>query len=135
MLGSDLNPRKPNCFALYMILILQVNLKTTNMQKLFSNADILSVAKATAEEVAKQVALTAKEFLTREEVASYLGVSLSCVNKMAMKRVLPFYKPMGKNTYCKRTEVEQWLQHNRIATNEELEAEAQKYVSKKGGIK
>ena len=105
------------------------------MEKLFSNADILSVAKATAEEVAKQVALTAKEFLTREEVASYLGVSLSCVNKMAMKRVLPFYKPMGKNSYCKRTEVEQWLQSHRIATNEELEAEAQKYVSKKGGIK
>ena len=77
-----------------------------------------------------------KEVLTSEECAKYLGVSKSCLYKWTMSRAIPHYKsPTGKMCFFNRQEVEQWMQSNRVATNEELEQQAQKLCSKKGGKK
>ena len=74
-----------------------------------------------------------KEVLTSDEAARYLGISKSYLYKMTMGQKIPHYKPMGKLCYFNRVELEQWLQSNRIATEEELNQQAQTYCMKKGG--
>ena len=76
-----------------------------------------------------------KEVLTSDEAAKYLGVSKSCLYKWTMTRQIPHYKsPTGKICFFNRQEVEAWMQSNRVATDAELERQAQK-LSKKGGKK
>ncbi len=78
---------------------------------------------------------TQKEVLTSDEAARYLGVSKSCLYKWTMNRVIPHYKsPTGKVCYFNRQEVEAWMQSCRVATNDELEQQAQK-IARKGGRK
>lgn len=78
---------------------------------------------------------TTKEVLTSEECARYLGVSKSCLYRWTMTRQIPHYKsPTGKLCFFNRAEVEAWMQTTRVATNAELEQQAQKH-SKKGGIR
>ena len=76
-----------------------------------------------------------KEVLTSDEAAKYLGVSKSCLYKWTMSRQIPHYKsPTGKMCFFNRKEIEEWMQSQRVATDEELEKQAQA-LSKKGGRK
>ena len=76
---------------------------------------------------------TQKEVLTSDEAARYLGVSKSCLYKWTMNRQIPHYKsPSGKMNFFRRAEIEAWMQSCRVATNEELEQQAQR-IAKKGG--
>lgn len=43
------------------------------------------------------------------------------------------FKPMGKMCYFNRLELEQWLQSNRVSTNNEISQKAQAYCMQKGG--
>ena len=76
-----------------------------------------------------------KEVLTSDEAAKYMGISKSYLYKLTMKQQIPHYKPMGKMCYFNRLELEGWLQGNRIATDSELNKQAQDYCMKKGGLK
>lgn len=76
---------------------------------------------------------TTKEVLTSDEAARYMGISKSHLYKMTMQQKIPHYKPTGKMCYFNRQELEGWLQSNRVATNDELEQQAQAYCMKKGG--
>lgn len=84
-----------------------------------------------AEAVARNLLVYHKEVLTIEEAAQYMGLKLSYVYKLTMTRELPHYKPFGKNIYFKRTELENWLLMNKIATNLELNSRALAYTMKK----
>lgn len=75
--------------------------------------------------------LCTKEVLTSQEAANYMGVSMSYLYKLTMKREIPHYKPCGKMCYFNRVELEAWLQRNRVATNEELNQKAQTYCATK----
>lgn len=76
-----------------------------------------------------------KEVLTTDEAAKYLGVSLSCLYKWTMCRQIPHYKsPTGKMCFFNRKEIEAWMQSNRVATDEELDQQAQT-IARKGGRK
>jgi hypothetical protein len=48
---------------------------------------------------------------------------------MSMTKTVPHYKPRGKMIYFNRVELEEWLLQNRIATSDEIEAKASKYVT------
>ena len=89
-----------------------------------------------AENVAKMVTaemqIYAKEVLTLEEASKFLGLSKSYLYKMTMNNTIPYYKPNGKLCYFNRTELEQWMQSNRIATAEEMADEANKIIMKGG---
>lgn len=76
---------------------------------------------------------TTKEVLTSEEAAKYMGVSKSYLYKLTMRQEIPHYKPKGKMVYFNRKELEQWLQSNRISTDEEIEQKAQSYCMRKRG--
>ena len=82
--------------------------------------------------VAEKTIFCTKEVLTSEEVARYMGVSRSYLYKLTMRREIPHYKPMGKICYFNRQEVEQWLQSNRVATDTELNNQANNYCMKGG---
>ena len=79
------------------------------------------------------VDINTKEVLTSDEAARYMGVSLSWLYKLTARQQIPHYKPTGKMCYFNRKELEQWLQRNRIATDEELSQQAQAYCMGKGG--
>lgn len=69
---------------------------------------------------------TNKEVLSFREAAKYLDVSASWLYKLTSTKAIPHYKPNGKMCYFKRTELDNWLQANRISTNEEIAEKAQK---------
>ena len=76
-----------------------------------------------------------KEVLTSDEAAKYMGISKSYLYKLTMRQQIPHFKPMGKMCYFKREELEQWLQSNRVATDAELNQQAQTYCVMKGGAR
>lgn len=68
-----------------------------------------------------------KEVLTSDEAARYMGISKSYLYKLTMRQQIPHYKPMGKMCYFNRAELENWLQNNRVATDEEIKERATNY--------
>lgn len=90
--------------------------------------------KQVADIVTANIIGTQKEVLTSDEAAKYLGVSLSCLYKWTMNRQIPHYKPSGKLCFFNRKEIEAWMQSCKVATNDELEQQAQT-LSRKGGRK
>lgn len=85
--------------------------------------------------VADRVAYATKEVLTSAEAAKYMGISMSYLYKLTMRQQIPHYKPMGKMCYFNRHELEEWLQSNRVSTDNELKEWAQAYCLKKGGVR
>ena len=76
----------------------------------------------------------AKEFLSLKEVSELLGMAKSYLYRLTSQRKIPHYKPMGKTLYFSREEVVQWALSNRVATNEEIEQQAQIYCMKGGAL-
>lgn len=72
-----------------------------------------------------------KEVLTAQEVAKYMGISVSHLNKLTMRKEIPFYKPTGRRRFFNRKEVEAWLQTNRASTDGEIADKAQRYCARK----
>lgn len=72
-------------------------------------------------------------FLTAREAADYLGFALSYLYKLTSTHKVPFYSPTGKHILFKRSELEEWVNNSRVATNDELVTKAQTNIMKKGG--
>lgn len=89
--------------------------------------------KAIADLVTANIIGCTKEVLTSDEAARYMGISKSHLYKLTMRQEIPHFKPTGKVVYFNRTEVEQWLQSNRVATVNEAQAQAEAYC-RKGGV-
>ena len=89
--------------------------------------------KQVADLITANTIFCAKEVLTSDETARYLGISKSYLYKLTMGQKIPHYKAMGKMCYFNRLELEKWLQSNRVATEAELNQQAQAYCMKKGG--
>ncbi len=83
--------------------------------------------------------LAAKNVLCLEDVAMLTGLSKSWLYKATCNHLIPFYKPNGKQIYFDRTEIENWMKQNRIATAQEIDQQATSYVvtgrMQKGGAK
>lgn len=68
--------------------------------------------------------------LTPTEAAEYLGIKVSYLYKLMMRRVIPYYKPGGKLCYFDREDLDKWLRSVRVASDEEIESQAQAYILK-----
>lgn len=101
---------------------------TYNINKMQENI------KKLADLVTANLVFCTKEVLTSEEVAKYMGISMSYLYKLTMRGTIPHYKPMGKVCYFNRKEIEQWLQTNRVATADEISQKAMAYCMQKGGL-
>lgn len=74
--------------------------------------------KQIADVVAKNTIICTKEVLTSAEVARYMGISMSCLYKLTMRKQIPHYKPMGKMCYFDRLELQKWLKSNKVEVKE-----------------
>lgn len=62
--------------------------------------------------------------MTFMETAKYLNVSKAYLYRLTSQSKIPHYKPGGKKVYFEKGEVDRWLMSRRIATVEEVRAEA-----------
>ena len=74
--------------------------------------------------VLEDVLCAAKEVLTLEEAAVFMGISRSTLYKMTHNNVIPFYRPNGKLIYFEKSELLAWMRKNRVSTNEEVSGNA-----------
>lgn len=73
------------------------------------------------------IAICHKEVLTLDEAAQYTGMKKSYLYKLTAAKAIPHYKPNGKNCFFRRTELEDWLTTNPIATVADLNGQARAY--------
>ena len=59
----------------------------------------------------KNVLCQAKEILTLEEAAIFLGISKSCLYKMTHNQVVPFFKP-NRKMFFERQNLDEWVKQN-----------------------
>ena len=67
--------------------------------------------KKAADLVTANTIFCTKEVLASAEAAKYMGISLSHLYKLTMRKAIPHYKPMGKMCYFNRAELDAWLQN------------------------
>jgi excisionase family DNA binding protein len=64
------------------------------------------------------------------DAAEYLNISKSYLYKLTCKNGIPYYKPNGKKIYFSKSELDKWIMRNPVKSDEQIEEEAQKFVSK-----
>jgi len=67
----------------------------------------------------------AKDVLTVEEAAMFLGLSKSFVYKMTHEGAIPFYKPNGKVCYFEKGALLEWMRSTKVASKKEIAEAAQ----------
>lgn len=67
----------------------------------------------------------AKDVLTVEEAAMFLGLSKSFVYKMTHEGAIPFYKPNGKVCYFEKDALLEWMRSTKVASKKEITEAAQ----------
>lgn len=83
-------------------------LKVENYLKRFGSlAELLSHL-----EKLENMAYAAKDFLSIDEVATYLNISKSSVYKITSSKELTVYKPNGKNIFILRSDLNDWIKRN-----------------------
>lgn len=77
--------------------------------------------------------IAAKQVLTLEEVAFITGLSRSWIYKATSNHTIPCYKPNNKLLYFDRDEINAWMKQNRVATTDEINNNAEKYIMSNTG--
>ncbi len=80
--------------------------------------------------VLEDVLCTAKEVLTLEEAALFMGISRSTLYKMTHSNAIPFYRPNGKLIYFEKSELLAWMRKNRAASTEEVNGKAKEILQR-----
>lgn len=65
-----------------------------------------------------------------DEAVKYLDISKSYLYKLTCKNAIPFFKPNGKKIYFSKTELDKWIMRNPVKSAEQIEEDAQKFVSR-----
>lgn len=74
------------------------------------------------------------EVLDINKAAEHLHLSKSAIYKMTSQREIPHFK-RGKRLYFKLTELDEWLTHHKIVSQDEIERQATEYLTRKGPVK
>lgn len=53
--------------------------------------------------------LVFKEFLTIDELATYIGFKKSYIYKLVMNNKIPYSKPNGKTLFFEKKKIDEWL--------------------------
>lgn len=72
--------------------------------------------------------LSVKQILNFDDAMFLTGLSKSHLYKLTSARMIPYYKPTGKQIYFDRSEIEAWLKRGRVDTIEEIEEQAVGYL-------
>jgi hypothetical protein len=68
------------------------------------------------------------QLISTAEAAKFLGIKVSYLHKLMMRRVIPYYKPNGKLCFFDKAELEAWMKNVRVASQAELDQQTQKYI-------
>lgn len=79
-------------------------------------------------EQVKNVVYAAKEILTLEEAAMFMGVTRSMLYKLTHRQEIPFYKPNNKMVYFEKSELVKWLRRNPVASQLQISEEAKNII-------
>lgn len=74
------------------------------------------------------------EFLDMERTAKFLNVSRNSLYRMTHQKVLPYYKAGGR-IYFKYSEVIDWMEKNRVESDEEMQSRIAAMLIKRGNLK
>lgn len=76
-------------------------------------------------EIKRYALLGSKQTFDMGEAALYMGLSKNTIYTLVSKRELTSYRSKGdKKKYFKREDLDRWMLHDKIASNEEIEREA-----------
>ena len=70
----------------------------------------------------------AKQVLTCEEAAIFMGLTRSSLYKMTHEHEIPFYRPNGKRVYFEKSELLNWIRSVRNSSQKEIEEEAKRKI-------
>lgn len=84
--------------------------------------------KAQLDRIEALTVLSAKNVLGLDDVVLLTGLSKSHLYKLTCSHQIPYYKPNGKQVYFDRSELENWMKQNRVATTKEIEDKATGYL-------
>ena len=76
--------------------------------------------------------IPAKETLTLEEAAVFLGMKSSTLYKMTHEHTSPFYRPTGKMIYLEKSDLLEWVRQNREDSIDEIAEEARLHMQMLG---
>lgn len=71
------------------------------------------------------------DFLSLEEASKYTGFSKSWLYQLCHRRAIPYYKPGGKKTFFKKSDLDCWMMGNRLASFDEIAVEKINELSNK----
>lgn len=74
--------------------------------------------------IERLMTIQVKEALTATEVALMLDVTEGHIRALTSKKKIPYYK-CGTKTYYKKSEIERWMLSQRVATQDEIEQQAE----------
>lgn len=73
------------------------------------------------------------QLIPTAEAAEFLGIKVSYLHKLMMRRVIPYYKPNGKLCFFDKADLEAWLKNIRVASQTELDQQTYIVNHAKGG--
>ena len=79
------------------------------------------------EQIQKYTLLQAKNYLNVEDLCNYIGMSKAQVYAKMREHAFPYSKPCGKLAFFLKSDIDEWLGSNRIASKYELESQAASY--------
>lgn len=74
--------------------------------------------------------IASKEVLTLEEAMTYTGFGRSTLYRLTSAKEIPHYK-LGQALRFKKSELDEWLTRNKVATAKEIESKAVTYMTLK----
>ena len=72
--------------------------------------------------------IASKEVLDLEEAITYTGCARSTLYRLTSAKEIPHYK-LGQALRFKKSELDEWLTRNKVATNREVESKAVTYMT------
>ncbi len=78
--------------------------------------------------ISQYTVIAAKSVLDLTEAALFTGFSVGHIYRLTSKKQIPHFKKSRK-LYFKKSELEDWMLENKIASNAEISSEAATYVT------
>ena len=83
------------------------------------------------ENIERLTALSAKKVLNMDEVALLTSLSKSYIYKLVHQRLIPHWKnDQNRINYFNKSEIEDWMLKHKVKTTDEIQEEADNYLSK-----
>ena len=91
----------------------------------------LEIIQKKLDEIKNLAILSVKKVYTVEEAALYLGMSADYVRKLCKTRKIKSYRSSsGKGIYLHQSDLDKWMLHTEVNTNEFIQTEASRIARK-----